>query len=88
MRSLDLAGARHIIGVAAPARASPLRPMVSRRTPIKVISRRAGLVLAALSLMAVLSALGQGVTGENPSGAQAGVNRSRWTMHLGARYRF
>jgi len=24
----------------------------------------------------------------NPSGAQAGVNRSRWTMQLGAKYRF
>jgi hypothetical protein len=28
------------------------------------------------------------VYGENPSGAQAGVNRSRWTVQLGARYRF
>jgi outer membrane receptor protein involved in Fe transport len=28
------------------------------------------------------------VYGENPSGAQAGVNRSRWTMQLGAKYRF
>jgi hypothetical protein len=28
------------------------------------------------------------VFGENPSGAQSGVNRSRWTMQLGARYRF
>jgi hypothetical protein len=28
------------------------------------------------------------VYGENPSGAQAGVNRSRWTMQLGAMYRF
>jgi outer membrane receptor protein involved in Fe transport len=30
----------------------------------------------------------QTVFGENPSGAQAGVNRSRWTMQLGAKYRF
>jgi hypothetical protein len=28
------------------------------------------------------------VYGENPSSAQAGVNRSRWTMQLGAKYRF
>ena len=28
------------------------------------------------------------VYGENPSGAQAGVNRSRWTMQVGARYTF
>jgi outer membrane receptor protein involved in Fe transport len=28
------------------------------------------------------------VYGENPSGAQSGVNRSRWTMQLGAKYRF
>jgi hypothetical protein len=28
------------------------------------------------------------VFGENPSGAQSGVNRSRWTMQVGARYRF
>ena len=28
------------------------------------------------------------VYGENPSGAQSGVNRSRWTVQLGARYRF
>jgi outer membrane receptor protein involved in Fe transport len=30
----------------------------------------------------------QTVFGENPSGAQAGVNRSRWTMQLGAKYAF
>jgi hypothetical protein len=30
----------------------------------------------------------QVVFGENPSGAQAGVNRSRWAMQLGAKYRF
>jgi outer membrane receptor protein involved in Fe transport len=30
----------------------------------------------------------QTVFGENPSGAQAGVNRSRWTVQLGAKYRF
>lgn len=30
----------------------------------------------------------QTVFGENPSGAQAGTNRSRWTMQLGAKYRF
>ncbi len=28
------------------------------------------------------------IFGENPSGAQGGVNRSRWTMQLGAKYRF
>jgi outer membrane receptor protein involved in Fe transport len=28
------------------------------------------------------------VFGENPSGAQSGVNRSRWTMQVGARYHF
>ena len=28
------------------------------------------------------------VYGENPSGAQSGVNRSRWTMQLGLRYTF
>jgi outer membrane receptor protein involved in Fe transport len=30
----------------------------------------------------------QTVYGESASGAQAGVNRSRWTMQLGAKYRF
>jgi outer membrane receptor protein involved in Fe transport len=30
----------------------------------------------------------QTIFGENPSGAQAGVNRSRWTMQLGAKYTF
>ncbi len=30
----------------------------------------------------------QTVFGENPSGAQAGVNRSRWAVQLGAKYRF
>ena len=30
----------------------------------------------------------QTVYGENPSGSLAGVNRSRWTMQLGAKYRF
>jgi hypothetical protein len=30
----------------------------------------------------------QVVVGENPSGAQAGVNRSRWAVQLGAKYRF
>jgi hypothetical protein len=30
----------------------------------------------------------QTVFGENPSGAQGGVNRSRWTMQLGAKYTF
>jgi hypothetical protein len=30
----------------------------------------------------------QTVFGENPTGAQAGVNRSRWAVQLGAKYRF
>jgi hypothetical protein len=30
----------------------------------------------------------QTVFGENPTGAQSGVNRSRWTMQLGAKYSF
>jgi hypothetical protein len=30
----------------------------------------------------------QTVFGENPSGAQAGVNRSRWAMQLEAKYTF
>jgi hypothetical protein len=30
----------------------------------------------------------QTVYGENPSGAQAGQNRSRWTVQLGTKYRF
>jgi hypothetical protein len=30
----------------------------------------------------------QTIFGENPSGAQSGVNRSRWTMQLGAKYTF
>ena len=30
----------------------------------------------------------QTVFGENPTGAQGGVNRSRWTMQLGAKYSF
>nr|MBA3346232.1 hypothetical protein [Gemmatimonadales bacterium] len=30
----------------------------------------------------------QTVYGENPSGSPAGVNRSRWTVQLGAKYRF
>jgi outer membrane receptor protein involved in Fe transport len=30
----------------------------------------------------------QTVFGENPTGAQSGVNRSRWTMQLGAKYTF
>jgi hypothetical protein len=34
------------------------------------------------------SIIEQTVFGENPTGAQAGVNRSRWAMQLGAKYTF
>jgi outer membrane receptor protein involved in Fe transport len=41
-----------------------------------------------LYTFAAPSVIEQIVFGENPSGAQSGVNRSRWAMQLGAKYTF